>query len=473
MFRYDDEEDRPSAGNGSYKIPDRDYYRKNFSGFSSVHNFLSSHYDMREQQRAFPLPHFSSLADIVPPYGSLSNPSDGVCCHFLRRGFTKPTKVPFNCAVWSADSRWLVLGTQTGDLALWEGEGLKVYKVVSVPAHKEFYGDGDRIKEQIPITAMAWKRYGNLLVTGDNRGLIQYCDETFRNVFVTKDAHAQAVRGLSFAPLDTKLVSCSDDGKVHIWSIGRDRPDQVLQGHQSDVKAVEWHPHRGLIVSCSRDATLKLWDPKQSRCVSTISAHKKQVNCCSWNMNGNWLASGSTDGMVKIYDIRTMKEIEAWRGQNSEVCRIGWHPVHESLLLSGGYNGSLVFWLVGHGAAPHTVISDAHRQSIDLIAWHPAGHLLATASHDSMLKFWCREPPGSRLDPVCSEALQMDNPPVVHYGPLTSEAMRSITAKAAAQSAAQSALSAARASQAGGMTQSSNFGPSGRSGGGRKRPRDN
>lgn len=67
----------------------------------------------------------------------------------------------------------------------------------------------------------------------------------------------------------------------------------------------------------------------------------------------------------------------------------------------------------------------------------------------------------------------MDNPPVVHYGPLTSEAMRNITAKAAAQSAAQSALSAARASQAGGVTQSSNFGPSGRLGGGRKRPRDN
>jgi len=26
---------------------------------------------------------------------------------------------------------------------------------------------------------------------------------------------------------------------------------------------------------------------------------------------------------------------------------MAWHPVHESLLLSGGYNGSLIYWLAG------------------------------------------------------------------------------------------------------------------------------
>lgn len=52
---------------------------------------------------------------------------------------------------------------------------------------------------------------------------------------------------------------------------------------------------------------------------STIHGHKKQVNCCVWNANGNWLASGSMDGLVKLYDIRTMKEMEVWRGHCSEV----------------------------------------------------------------------------------------------------------------------------------------------------------
>jgi hypothetical protein len=46
--------------------------------------------------------------------------------------------------------------------------------------------------------------------------------------------------------------------------------------------------------------------------------------------------------------------------------------------------------------APHSMIADAHRQSVDVIAWHPAGHMVGTASHDCILKFWCREPPGSK-----------------------------------------------------------------------------
>ena len=54
----------------------------------------------------------------------------------------------------------------------------------------------------------------------------------------------------------------------------------------------------------------------------------------------------------------------------------------------------MIYWLCGHNQAPHTTIAFAHRQSIDVIAWHPAGHCVGTASHDGILKFWCREPPG-------------------------------------------------------------------------------
>jgi WD40 repeat protein len=58
-----------------------------------------------------------------------------------------------------------------------------------------------------------------------------------------------------------------DDGAVHIWAGGRDKPEQVLVGHQSDVKCVDWHPHRALIASGSRDSSLILWDPKQGKSV--------------------------------------------------------------------------------------------------------------------------------------------------------------------------------------------------------------
>lgn len=69
-----------------------------------------------------------------------------------------------------------------------------------------------------------------------------------------------------------------------------------------------------------------------------------------------------------------------------------------------------------HNQAPHTVIADAHRQSIDIIAWHPMGHCVGTASHDGILKFWCREPPGSKIEEDVVK--EFGDTPTVGYGPL-------------------------------------------------------
>lgn len=205
--QFDDDDDRQEAA--GYKIPDRDYYRKNFCPMGSVHNYLHNRLYIRSfRERHWDQPHYSSLLNVQTPYANIFNPSDGICCHFLRRAFTKPIKYPFTCALWSADSRVLVLGTSIGDLALWEAESLKVLKVISIIQHKTIKGGKIAATDQHQITAMALKHYGNLLVTGDDKGIIQICDEAFKNVTYTNDGHRGSVRGLSYSPFDSKFVSC-------------------------------------------------------------------------------------------------------------------------------------------------------------------------------------------------------------------------------------------------------------------------
>lgn len=40
---------------------------------------------------------------------------------------------------------------------------------------------------------------------------------------------------------------------------------------------------------------------------------------------------------------------------------LAWHPTHERLIMSGGNNGSLIYWTVGESTKPHTIILEAHR----------------------------------------------------------------------------------------------------------------
>lgn len=51
---------------------------------------------------------------------------------------------------------------------------------------------------------------------------------------------------------------------------------------------------------------------------------------------------------LKLYDIRsTMKELQTFRGHKREVTALSWHPYHEDMFASGGFDGYIIYWLVG------------------------------------------------------------------------------------------------------------------------------
>jgi len=75
--------------------------------------------------------------------------------------------------------------------------------------------------------------------------------------FLAKVLHSSSITDNLFSSSPHR-----DDGRLHIWAAGRDKPETVLLGHQSDVKCVDWHPQRALIASGSRDSAIRLWDPK-------------------------------------------------------------------------------------------------------------------------------------------------------------------------------------------------------------------
>ena len=51
---------------------------------------------------------------------------------------------------------------------------------------------------------------------------------------------------------------------------------------------------------------------------------------------------------LQVTDMRTQKEIATYRGHNRDVTCAAWHPLHEELFASGGYDGSLMYWLVSN-----------------------------------------------------------------------------------------------------------------------------
>lgn len=110
-----------------------------------------------------------------------------------------------------------------------------------------------------------------------------------------------------------------------------------------------------------------------------------------------------------------MQELQTFRGHKKEVTgflkkkilensksfssifktpAVAWHPIHEILFCSGGYDGQLIFWFVGSDETQSEI--SAHEGSIWDLDWHPVGHILASGSNDHTTKFWCRNRPNDK-----------------------------------------------------------------------------
>jgi polyadenylation factor subunit 2 len=85
--------------------------------------------------------------------------------------------------------------------------------------------------------------------------------------------------------------------------------------------------------------TLSLWIRRD---------HKNTVNRVHWNKNGNWLLSASADRTARVFDIRTGKELQTFFGHETEISCCNWHPIHENLFVTCGFDGSMRFWEVGY-----------------------------------------------------------------------------------------------------------------------------
>jgi polyadenylation factor subunit 2 len=330
-------------------------------------------------------PHSSHLRLYRTPLSQVS--SDPVASElyltYLAHVTRAKNSTPVMCLSFTPGGRRLLTGNHEGEFTLWDGITFSFELIMS--AHSSSF------------RTMAWSHHRNYLLTSDAGGNIKYWSPSIAPVQSIDSHSGQPVHGLSFSPSDTKFVSCGDDSTVRVWDWATHREERTLEGHGWDVKSVQWHPRSSLVASGSKDNLVKLWDPRTGNCLSTLYGHKNTVTKVVWNDNGNWLLSSGRDQIIKLYDVRAMRELCSLKGHYREVTSLAWHPLAESVFASGGMDGTLIYWNVGAKGSdePAAKIPYAHDMAIWDLAWHPAGHMLATASNDRQTKFWARNRLGS------------------------------------------------------------------------------
>ncbi|KAL7712790.1 Polyadenylation factor subunit [Entamoeba marina] len=340
--------------------------------FNTCHSEMNSLHSLYYPTQRIPYAHsnYSFTRYLQPPLLCCSNPAISVATKFVHTSINK-SKCPVYCMRWTPDGRRLVTGSNKGEFTLWNGLQFNFISIST--AHHS------------AVRCMCWSHDGVHLLSGEE-GSNGACEIKYWNSSLTPvqevSEHTELIREISFAPTDTRFVSCSDDKTVKVWDFANKKCEVTFEESETSVFSVDWHPTDCIILSSSK-GKVRIWDARTKEKVGIFSPHNNEINKVRWNRNGKWFLTCSKDHKIKLHDIRMINQpLMTFSRHDKDVTTINWHPINEDYFVSGGANE----------------IPVAHDGAVWDLQWHPIGHLLATCSHDQTTKFWCRDRPGDDLE---------------------------------------------------------------------------
>ncbi len=242
-----------------------------------------------------------------------------------------------NCVTsvaWTQRGSYLVVGTNTGDVQLWDAT--RCQKVRTMSGHKARVG------------CMHWN--GRILATGSKDHSIYLRDARAPEPWISHlRAHRQEVCGLKWSIDGTQLASGGNDNVLYIWNAQAGSPVAEFTDHKAAVKAVDWSPHeRGLLASGggTADRHIRFWNSIRVENKHAVDTGSQVCNLL-WSHNVNELVSthGYSQHQIVVWRYPSMTRVATLTGHTYRVLYLAISPDGQTIVTGTG-DETLRFWEV-------------------------------------------------------------------------------------------------------------------------------
>lgn len=290
---------------------------------------------------------------------------------FSEIGFIRASTNKVVCCHFSSDGKLLATGGHNKKAVLWYTETLK--PKAALEEHSLLITDV-RFSPSLPRLATSSFDKTVRVWDADNPG---YSLRTFTG-------HSASVMSLDFHPNKEDLIcSCDGDGEIRYWSVNNGSCAGVFKG---GITQVRFQPRFGRYLAAAAENVVSLLDVETQACRHSLLGHTRPVHSVCWDPLGEYVASVSEDS-VRVWTLGSASEGEcvhelSCNGNKFHSCI--FHPTYPSLLVIGCYQ-SLELWDM---AENKTMTLAAHDGLIAGLAVSKATGLVASASHDKIVKLW-------------------------------------------------------------------------------------
>lgn len=306
-----------------------------------------------------------------------------------------------------------------------EDRSIRLWKVATGQLMGLLTGHTDR------IPSLVWHPQGNMLVSAGWDKTARVWDTQKCEPVILLNTHADQLTALAFSP-DAQWLACADSANsIHVWDPRTWQTLHVLKGHTDEIRCLAFGRDRSgerlgrghLLVSGGVDQVIRTWNLLQGRLLSDSNSTTHHVISLSpssngsrlastgdgmalrmWNADsvqpilhseiehgfqavalspdGRWLAGGGTDAHVRIWDALTGQLEKTLEGQGGSVADLAFAPDGVTLASANGSDGTVWLWHVPSNHPLLLIPEAADGCTVESVAFHPQGHLLACAGID-------------------------------------------------------------------------------------------
>jgi WD40 repeat protein len=195
--------------------------------------------------------------------------------------------------------------------------------------------------------------------------------------------HTGSVWDSKFSRDGSKIVTCSSDNTVKVWSSETGLLLLDLIGHTNIVRHVDFSPDNQLILSASDDKTIKIWHSQTGELMHTLIGHTDQINSAHFSPDGLSVISAG-DFSARIWDVGSGKLVFNLSDHQDIVEAAEFSP-DGKIVITGSWDKTVKVWDAKTGVLKHTLKSDDLIQSAK---FNSTGSLILIASKNGKIQIW-------------------------------------------------------------------------------------
>ena len=208
--------------------------------------------------------------------------------------------------------------------------------------------------------------------------------------------HGFGTTALSWNTDGDLLASVGQDGKVHVWDVGRKALAWSADAPASWAERVCWSPD-GTILAVAAGKFVRLWE-HTGKLLKTYGPHSSTVLDIAWKPATRQLAATSY-ARVTLWDADRAEPARVYQWQGSSLA-LAWSP-DGRYLATGDQDATVHFWLTETG---RDYMMSGYPRKVKELSWDASGRWLATGG-GSQACVWDCSPPGPKdREPLILEA---------------------------------------------------------------------